>query len=194
MPLLSGWSVDDLFERASSTDPVPGGGSVSALCGMLGISLILKALRISTRKSDERNVYAPLDSDLVRLAEALAQDADADQQAFQAYIDAAALPKSSEPERRARAAALARAAVAATEAALQTLEHAREAFALSRTLEPAIKASIMADLVAGRELLRVVRSVAVENARTNLQALRDGVDREKLEGRLDRDGAMDAFA
>jgi formiminotetrahydrofolate cyclodeaminase len=194
LPPLSCRTVADLFEQASATAPTPGGGSVSALCGMLGISLILKALRISIRKNEDRDSYAALDADLVRLADALAEDAEADERAFQAYIDAAGLPRESEPEQLARAAALGRAAIVATDAALETLRHAKEAFAISRALEPAIKASIRADLVAGRELLRVVRSVAVENAETNLRSLKDEAERQRLSDQLDRDGAADAFA
>ncbi|MEA3014982.1 MAG: hypothetical protein QOD42_3527 [Sphingomonadales bacterium] len=193
-PPLSRRPVGDIFEQASSTAPTPGGGSVSALCGMLGIALILKALRISIRSNEDRDSYAAVDADLVRLADALAADADADERAFQAYIDAAGLPRASEPEQRTRAAALGRAAVVATDAALQTLLHAKDAFAISRALEPAIKDSIKADLVAGRELLRVVRSVAVENAQTNLRSLKDEVERQRLRRQLDEDGATDAFA
>jgi formiminotetrahydrofolate cyclodeaminase len=191
---LSRRTVAELFEQAGSTAPTPGGGSVTALCGMLGISLILKALRISIRKNEDRDSYAAFDADLERLAGALAEDAEADERAFQAYIDAAGLPRTSEPEQRARAAALGRAAIAATDAALGTLRHAKDAFAVSRAIEPAIKASIRADLVAGRELLKVVRSVAVENAQTNLRSLKDEAERQRLSHQLDRDGAADAFA
>jgi methenyltetrahydrofolate cyclohydrolase len=194
LPPLSRRTVADLFAQAGSTAPTPGGGSVTALCGMLGIALILKALRISIRKNEDRDSYAAFDADLVRLAEALAQDAEADEQAFQAYIDAAGLPRESEAEKQARGAALGRAAIVATDAALATLRHAKEAFAISRALEPAIKDSIRADLVAGRELLRVVRSVAVENAETNLRSLKDEAERQRLSQALDRDGAAGAFA
>jgi formiminotetrahydrofolate cyclodeaminase len=194
LPSLSRRTVAELFEQAGSTAPTPGGGSVTALCGMLGIALILKALRISIRKNEDRDSYAAADADLVRLADALAQDADADERAFQAYIDAAGLPRESDAEKEARAAALARAAILATEAALETLRHAKDAFAISRVLEPAIKASIDADLVAGRELLRVVRSVAVENAETNLRSLKDEAERQRLSQTLERDGPAASFA
>lgn len=194
LPPLSRRTVGDLFEQAGSTAPTPGGGSISALCGMLGIALILKALRISIRRNEDRDSYAAFDADLVRLADALAEDAETDEQAFQAYIDAAGLPRTSEPEKRARDAALGRAAIGATDAALETLRHAKDAFAISRALEPAIKDSIKADLVAGRELLRVVRSVAVENAQTNLRSLKDEAERQRLSHALERDGAADAFA
>jgi methenyltetrahydrofolate cyclohydrolase len=194
LPPLSRRTVADLFEQAGSTAPTPGGGSVTALCGMLGIALILKALRISIRRNEDRGSYAALDVELVRLADALAGDAEADEQAFQAYIDAAGLPRESEQEQQARAAALGRAAIVATDAALTTLRHAKEAFAISRDLEPAIKESIKADLVAGRELLKVVRSVAVENAETNLRSLKDEAERQRLSQALDRDGAAGSFA
>ena len=184
MAELAGLSVRDIFEGAASTRPAPGGGAVTALTGMLGLALILKALRISLRKSDEADAWADLDARLGEIADALAADADADGAAFEAYVAAARLPRESEEDRSRRDSALARAAVTATEAALLTLDHAREAFALSVRAGPVVKASIAADLVAGRELLKVVRIVAVENAETNLRALRDGAERQRLADRL----------
>jgi formiminotetrahydrofolate cyclodeaminase len=184
MARLDGLSLRDLFARAASTDPSPGGGAVTALCGRLGIALMLKALRISLRRSEAADAWSAEDAALSELAEQLAADADADDAAFEAYVAAARLPRESEAERGARDAALKAAAIGATEAALASLDHARAAFAASRRIEAAIKPSIRADLVAGRELLKVVRVVAIENAEANLAALRDPARREPLAERL----------
>ncbi|MBV8687208.1 MAG: cyclodeaminase/cyclohydrolase family protein [Alphaproteobacteria bacterium] len=179
-PALDTLPLAELFERAASTDPAPGGGAVTALTARLGIALILKALRISVRGSDESERHAGIDSRLTALAAAFAADADADGRAFDDYVRAARLPRASEAEAAERSEALRRAAVAATEAALATLRHARDAYAASVEMEAAVKASIRADLVAGRELLKVARLVAVENAETNLRALKREEDRAPL--------------
>jgi formiminotetrahydrofolate cyclodeaminase len=186
--------VRDIFDQASSTAPTPGGGSVAALCGMLGISLVLKALRISLRKNPDAASYDALDAQLGALGDALSEDADADARAFEAYIAAARLPKESEAQQRTRGAALRMAAVEATEAALRMLGNAKDAFALTRTIEAVVKESIRADLIAGRELLKVVRSVAVENATANLGGLRDEAERKRLQDRLDQDSRAEDFA
>lgn len=194
MPALETLTVRELFVRASSTAPSPGGGAVAAVGGMLGISLILKALRISIRNTDGAESYAGEDIELVALAARLSEDADADERAFGAYIAAARLPKQSEAERAVRSEALRSAALAATEAAIEMLRHAFDAYAISRRIEPAIKSSIRADLVGGRELLKVVRTVALENAEANLSALRDAPQREALEQLIARFGDPAAFS
>ena len=181
MPHLEKLTVRELFERASSTAPSPGGGAVAAVGGMLGISLILKALRISLRNAEDAGAYARDDAALTDLALRLAEDADADEGAFAAYVNAARLPKGTEDERGARNAALRKAAIGATDAGIEMLRHAQEAFAVSRRVEAAIKRNIEADLVAGREFLKVVRTVAVENCRANLSALRDSPEGDRLE-------------
>ena len=193
MPRLEKLPVRDLFDQASSTAPSPGGGAVAAVGGMLGIALILKALRISQRKADDPSAYASEDAELQALAARLAEDADADERAFAAYVAAARLPKSNEDERTVRAKALRRAAIAAAEAALEMLRHAKDAFALSRRVEPAINRNIHADLIAGREFLKVVRTVAVENCRANLAGLRDSTEANRLERLMERYSAPTSF-
>lgn len=181
MQSLESLSVRELFEKASSTAPSPGGGAVAAVGGMLGIALILKALRISLRNSPDADAYAEQDSELTALAARLAEDAVSDERAFADYVEAARLPKADEKERAVRSEALRKAAIVATEAALEMLRHAKDAFALSRQIEPAIKRNIEADLIAGREFLKVVRTVAVENCHANLAGLRDTSERGRLE-------------
>ena len=93
MQSLGRINVVELFEAAASTDPVPGGGCVSAMCGFLGISLVLKAIRISARRRPDNTSYRKVEQTLLEIAPQLLSRAQADSDAFGLYIQAAKLPK-----------------------------------------------------------------------------------------------------
>ena len=162
MTRSSDLTVQRLYEAAASTAPTPGAGSVTALTGMLGVSLMMKALRIT----QSHGTTAALDGregPLEALAQAMAADADADIAAFDAFIQAAKLPHVEEAETAERTRRM-HAAVAAGEAALLSLEHAATAISLASEMEESIAAVVMADLHAGRRLAETTRLNAIENA------------------------------
>src|SRR5689334_4984205 len=84
--MLVDLTVQDLYWRSASIEPAPGGGSVTALCGMLGVALVLKALRISLKRREDAADWHGADQALETLAESLAADADADAESFNAFI------------------------------------------------------------------------------------------------------------
>lgn len=187
MDPLKTLSVEALYEQAASTAPAPGGGSVTALCGMLGIGLILKALRITLKKAEDTALTAA-EPELERLAQALAADADADASSFDAYMAALRLPKATPEEAEARRARLKAAAVLATEVALETLNHADEAAARAKGIGDRLTPRLAPDLDAGLRLLAVTRSNAIHNARDNLGSAEGTADYAALAARLARAG------
>jgi formiminotetrahydrofolate cyclodeaminase len=183
MARISALTIRALYGEAASTSPSPGGGSVCAACGMLGIALILKALRISQRHRPDPSLQAA-EPAMERLAEALENDADADCAAFDSFIHAAQLPKGTDAERAERTSRLEQAAAGAAEAALSTLEHAVDAIGQAGALEALIAPVVAADLLAGRRLLQAARLNAIDNARGNLRSVGSASERERLMARL----------
>lgn len=175
--------VDTLFEQAASTQPAPGGGSVTALCGMLGVGLILKALRITLKRSDDAELKAA-EPELERLARCLAADADADAASFTAYMVAALLPRETPEDAEARAAKLKAAAVLATEVALGAVDHSDEAAARARAIGDRLSPRMAPDLDAGLRLLAVTRSNALQNASDNIGAAEGAAEHAALSERL----------
>ena len=184
MARLSDLSVRQLYEAAGSTAPTPGGGSVTALCGVLGIALILKALRLTLRHHPELDAMASAVGPMQILAFALETDADDDVAAFEAFIAASKSPHTDEAEIAARSERMQRAATHAAEAAMRTMTHAIDAIALALDCQADVASNVKADISAGVHLLRAVAQNAVDNARGNLQALHEGPEREALEDRL----------
>src|ERR1700722_3194627 len=62
---LATMTLSALFEAAASTQPVPGGGCISAACGYLGIGLLLKSIRISARKQTADTTYGVIEQRLL---------------------------------------------------------------------------------------------------------------------------------
>jgi hypothetical protein len=50
---LASLTIATLFDQASSVAAVPGGGCVSAVCGYLALSILLKSIRLSARSHPE---------------------------------------------------------------------------------------------------------------------------------------------
>ena len=186
MSSLARRPIGQLFQEAASTEPAPGGGSVTALCGMLGVALVLKALRISIKHRDDGADFEQADASLAALAEHISADADADAESFSAFIAALRLPKGSPGEAEARKAKLQEAAVASTEAGLAALDHAVQAMAQARRLGSVINQTMAPDLVAGLALLGVLHLNAVHNAEANLASVKAADVHTALSARLER--------
>ena len=180
MTKLADQPVRNIYSQAASTEPTPGGGSVTALAGMLGVALVLKALRISLKRREDAAEFLSADQALEQLAEALAADADADADVFEGYMAALRLDKAD----ASRAGRIDEAAAKATGVGLQALRNAVEAIDRCRSLEPIISRQMAPDLVAGLGLLDVARLNAVENAEANLASVKDPPTRAQLSERL----------
>ncbi|MCH5242594.1 MAG: cyclodeaminase/cyclohydrolase family protein [Muribaculaceae bacterium] len=102
---LQDLTIKEFLEKTYGKDPVPGGGSISALCGALAASLseMVTALTIGRKKyidvEQEMLAYAPQ----MELARRKFLDfIDEDAEAYQMVFDAFKLPKESEEEQKIR--------------------------------------------------------------------------------------------
>lgn len=186
MERLSGLSFEAVFARASSTTPSPGGGAVMGLCGMMGVALLLKAVRISLRRRPDDEALIAAEPAFERLARQLADGADADAESFAAYIAAGRLQRGAGEQGDARTQALADAALASIEVATRTLAHAAEAMTLAKSLAERISPRMAPDLAGGLALLEAVRANAIDNARDSLDRTEGSPRREELAVRLGR--------
>jgi formiminotetrahydrofolate cyclodeaminase len=176
---LAGTTIASLFSAAVS-QPTPGGGCVTAICGYLGLSLLLKSIRVSSRKQTE-TAYAPIEKKLLALAEQLLQAAQADSDSFAQFMKALQLSKDTEAEKTARQHAMHQAAVGATEAALNILDLGNEVLDCAHQVQFRVLPMIRADETACVELISAMNITARDNARTNLNGMADA---EALQRRL----------
>lgn len=97
------WSVEELFQRASSSEPEPGGGGVSAMTGCLGSGMLDMVARITIGNKKYKEVEQEV-LELISTIEAniksLKTLAQSDMNAFNGFMDALGLPKDT-PEQKA---------------------------------------------------------------------------------------------
>ena len=159
--------VEDLLRRTASAEPTPGGGSVAAVTGALGVALIQMAVAVTERG-------AVLDHHGARLAslqEQIMPAADADMRHFDAVMAAYRLPRDDNAQRGARLQKIEKASIDATDGPLSLVAVLVEALALSREVEPLVKASIVSDVLAGREVIGGAARAALLTADINIDAL-----------------------
>jgi methenyltetrahydrofolate cyclohydrolase len=173
------WSLRKARDAAASPSPTPGGGSVALLSGTFGLSLVLMALEIARAKAPS----AALDAALTQgreLLSALSAHVDADVAVFEQYMAALKLPKASEPERDARAAALQSAISAATRAPLMAAEDCLRALRCAENAARLVRANVVSDLLGGSDILLGALKAALRNVDINLPTLKDEALRAQL--------------
>lgn len=158
--------ADELLRRTASADPTPGGGSVAAIAGALGVGLMQMAVAVTDDPALER--YG---SRLAELQEAIVPAADGDVCDFAAVLAAYRLPRGDEAQRESRSREIERASIAATERPLALAETFVDAVDLSRRLEPLVKPSITSDVLAGRDVVLGAARAAVRTADINIDQL-----------------------
>ena len=163
--------------------PVPGGGSVAALMGALGVSLggMVANLSAGKRGWDDKLAYF---SDWAVKAQQLKDEllflVDEDTSAFNKVMDAFALPKDSEEEKAARSTAIQLANKYAAEIPLRVMETAFKSYQVLAAMAEKGNPASISDVGVGLLATRACIDGAGMNVRINLAGLKD----EKLKSAL----------
>ncbi|WP_274653047.1 cyclodeaminase/cyclohydrolase family protein [Paenibacillus humicola] len=122
------WTVRTFLQEAASSSPTPGGGSVAALAAALAASMGSMVARLTSGPKYEgaqetaQRIARDMSQAIVR-CEALSA---ADIAAFGGYMQALGLPRSTEADKQTRKAAIAAAALTATEAPMALIDLCRQ--------------------------------------------------------------------
>jgi formiminotetrahydrofolate cyclodeaminase len=193
---LDALPVRDLLSRLATSDPIPGGGSASALAAAMGAALVEMVVALSVG----RPAHAADGEELREIAAAAAAHrtellslANEDAAAYQAVVAARRLPRASEAERVERRARVTDATRAATLTPLRTVQVASEVLTLADRVAPIGNPNAASDAgVAGQLASAALRGAAL-NVRINLPYLdEDDPARRRAEGELA--GLLDAVA
>lgn len=180
----------ELIQRLATSDPVPGGGSASALAGAMGAALVQMVVALTTGRpaateaEDELAEIAAaaltIQSDLLRLTEV-------DAAAYDAVVRARRLPHATELEQRARTLQVGAATREATLAPLETLRQGAALFALAERLAPIASRHAISDVGVAALLAATAMRGAAMNVRINLPYLPDTDDMaERAVAEVDR--------
>jgi formiminotetrahydrofolate cyclodeaminase len=176
------------FVDALAADtPTPGGGSASALAGAMAAALGEMVCGISLRKKSLTVHHSEIQQARDRLAALRAKLMDAvdrDAASYQDVLAAYKLPKSSEAEQAARAAAIESASKKAAEVPLETAQLAREVSLLTDSLGSITAPQAASDLVVAHQLAHTAIQGAIANIRANLPSIQDSAWVSQIETKI----------
>jgi methenyltetrahydrofolate cyclohydrolase len=176
MTAYSGLTFAELLDAFSSNQPVPGGGSASALAGAVGASLLIMVAGLPKTRhgtDEERTALTAAASRLRPLRDELASLVDRDSDAYTSVIDAYRLPKSTDAEKAARRDAIDAAMRTATEAPLATMRACERVMREAETVATGGAPSAASDVAVAIELLKTAARGAALNVDTNLASVKD---------------------
>jgi len=173
-PRLTGLTLRQFVDELSDESPAPGGGSVAALAGSTAAALAAMVAVLSHTKKGFEAKQPELDRIAVRaqeLKDQLLWSVDADTAAFDKFLDASRMPKSTPEEERARNAAMADATVGAATVPLVVLEACPELVELNRAVAAIGLQASLSDAGVGVQMARAAAAGAYQNVCINLAGL-----------------------
>jgi len=156
--------------------PAPGGGSVAALMGALGVSLGGMVANLSAGKrgwDDKLHYFSNWAVKAQQLKDELLLLVDEDTAAFNKVMDAFALPKDSAEEKTARSAAIQAANKHAAEIPLKVMEAASKSYQLLFEMAEKGNPASISDVGVGTLATRACIKGAALNVKINLGQLKD---------------------
>jgi glutamate formiminotransferase/formiminotetrahydrofolate cyclodeaminase len=191
LPVLEGplvlRPVHDFVDEVSRDTPAPGGGSVAALAGAIGGALASMVANLSIGKGEFDDRYETL-CDLAMRAQqvkdALIRAVDDDTRAFDAVLVGIRMPKDTEAEREARAAAIQEGYKEATLVPMATVEGCFEALSLCREMAGMATPEMISDVGSGALMAHAGLKAAAYNVRINLPNISDEGFCDEIRGRL----------
>ena len=169
-------SVKGFAEETSRESPAPGGGTIAAYMGALGAALGTMVANLSSHKRgwDERwQEFSTWAERGQQLMTELLHLVDEDTEAFNRIMAAFGMPKTTDEEKAARAAAIQQATLYATQVPLRTMKASLEVFDICRAMAAEGNPNSVSDAGVGALAARAAVLGAGLNVKINAGSLKD---------------------
>ena len=185
---FAGLTLREFNDRLASAEPVPGGGSASAIAGSLGASLVTMAAEHAKRPRymEHASRHGAVEERGRELTTRLLKLADDDAASYAAFAAALKLPKDTDEERAARTSAMQAAARKASEVPLECLQACFEVVLAAELLAGRCNQNASSDLTVATLLAEAAANGAAANVRVNLPSVGDEVWAEEVGARVDK--------
>ena len=181
-PLLN-MDLRAFSDETASESPAPGGGSISAYVGALGVSLATMVANLSSHRRvwDERwEEFSDSAAQGQILKDSLLKMVDEDTKSFNRIIDAIRMPKGTDTEKANRKAAIQTATKYAIEVPFKVMEMALESFDVIKEMTENGNPNSVTDAGVGALCARAAIHGAYLNVQINTKDLDDKVFVEKV--------------
>jgi len=180
---LVGMTVEGFANETASESPAPGGGSIAATMGALGISLATMVANLSSHKPgwDERwEEFSNWAEKGQALKDELLMLVDEDTRAFNVIMDAFGLPKGNDTEKAARTAAIQDATRYAIEVPFRVMKRSFECMEIIKAMAETGNPNSVTDAGVGALAARSAVMGAFLNVKINAAGLHDKAWVEKV--------------
>ena len=169
-------TVNEFAKVVASDSPVPGGGSIAALCGALSAALAEMVANLTVRKA-KYAVYRDEMTDIINKASLLRDELlnyiKEDSLAYNEVTDAYKLPKETEEEKAYRSGKIQEGLKTAASVPLKVAEASFRIFPLAEAVVSRGNKSSVTDGLVGAMMARTGVLSAVLNIRINLDSIKD---------------------
>ncbi len=173
---MKNMTIIDLAEATASNAPVPGGGSIAAVCGTLSGALVEMVANLTVGKKK----YSEVEGEMLEIAEkanslreSLVEDIQKDSDAFAVVMEAFKLPKETEEEVEIRSIAIQNAMKLAAETPLEIARKAYSVMFLSEQVVADGNSNAVTDGLVSLMLARTAVLSALLNVKINLDSIQD---------------------
>ena len=173
---MKNMTIQEFAMQTASNEPVPGGGSISALAGSLAAALteMVAGLTIGKKK------YADVEEEMKAAVEPmkavcaqLLDDIKRDSESFDQYMQALTLPKETEEEKEARTEAMQNGLKAAVEVPLSVAKAACGILPYAETMVVKGNRTAVTDALVATIMARTAVLGAGFNVKINLESIKD---------------------
>ena len=173
---MKNMTIEQFAMQTASNEPVPGGGSISALAGSLAAALteMVAGLTIGKKK------YADVEEEMKAAVEPmkavcaqLLDDIKRDSESFDQYMQALTLPKETEEEKEARTEAMQNGLKAAVEVPLSVAKAACGILPYAETMVVKGNRTAVTDALVATMMARTAVLGAGFNVKINLESIKD---------------------
>ena len=174
--MLTELTIKDFISKVISNDPVPGGGSVSALNGALAaaLSAMVANLTVGRKKYVEVNdLMQELSARFEKLSQKLIEDVDRDSDAYNRVFAAFKLPKETDEEKQVRNEAIQRETKYAAQVPMEVARAVYEVLPQIDAIAQKGNSNAVTDACVSMMCARTAILGALLNVRINLTSIKD---------------------